>query len=137
VVCVTHEDALAYAAWRGQREGQRYRLPSAAEWPLLAQGAVADCSAARLACDRREGTVPVGGGKATPLGLSDVGGNTREWLAGGAQAGGPGWRTPPAQAQAAALQAVQDPRGADDLGFRLVRDVSLAELLGEPAARAR
>lgn len=137
VVCVTHDDALAYAAWRGQREGQRYRLPSAAEWALLAQGAASDCASARLACDRREGTVPVGGGKATPMGLSDIGGNTREWLAGGAQAGGAGWRTPPAQARAAAVQAVQDPRGADDLGFRLVRDVALGDLLGEPAARAR
>jgi formylglycine-generating enzyme required for sulfatase activity len=71
------------------------------------------------------------------MGLSDIGGNAREWLAGGAQVGGAGWRTPPAQARPSAVQTVRDPRGADDLGFRLVRDVPLAELLGEPAARAR
>ena len=33
VVCVSMADALAYAAWLGSQDGQRYRLASSAEWP--------------------------------------------------------------------------------------------------------
>ena len=32
VVCVSHRDAMAYAAWLSQQTGQSYRLPSPAEW---------------------------------------------------------------------------------------------------------
>jgi len=136
-VCVTAADAEAYAQWRGQRDGVRYRLPTAAEWGPLAQGAAGDCAGTRLDCDRREGTVPVGTGKATPLGLVDIGGNVREWLAGGRQTAGAGWRTSAAQARPGATQAVGDERGQDDLGFRLVREVSLDELLDASPRRPR
>jgi len=137
IVCVTAADAEAYAAWRSQREGLRYRLPTAAEWPKLAAGAPGDCAGTRLACDRRDGTVPVGNGRASPLGLVDIGGNASEWLAGGARSAGSSWRTPAARASATATQAAGDGRGQDDVGFRLVRDVSLDELLGGAPPRAR
>ena len=137
IVCVTAADAEAYAQWRGQRDGQRYRLPTAAEWALMAQGAAAACAGTRLACDRRDGTVAAGSGQASALGLVDVGGNVREWLAGGRQTAGAGWRTQAAQARPGATQSVSDERGQDDLGFRLVRDVSLEELLGATPRRAR
>lgn len=136
-VCVTAADADAYAQWRAQRDGLRYRLPTAADWGRLSQGAAADCAGTRLDCDRSEGTVPVGAGKPTSLGLVDVGGNVREWLAGGRQTGGAGWRTAAAQARPGATQAVNDERGQDDLGFRLVRDVTLDELLETSPRRAR
>ena len=136
-VCVTAADADAYAQWRGQRDGARYRLPTAAEWGQLSRSAAADCAGTRLNCDRREGTVPVGGGKASDLGLVDVGGNVREWLAGGQQTAGAGWRTAAAQARPAATQAASDDRGQDDLGFRLVREVSLDELLQASPRRPR
>lgn len=136
-VCVTAADAEAYAQWRGQRDGVRYRLPTAAEWGQLSQGAAGDCAGTRLNCDRREGTVPVGGGQASGLGLVDVGGNVREWLAGGRQTAGAGWRTAAAQARPGATQAASDERGQDDLGFRLVRDVSLDELLQDSPRRPR
>lgn len=136
-VCVTAADADAYAQWRGQRDGVRYRLPTAGEWSQLSQGAAGDCAGTRLNCDRREGTVPVGDGKASSLGLVDIGGNVREWLAGGRQTAGAGWRTNAAQARAGATQAVSDERGQDDLGFRLVRDVSLDELLDASPRRPR
>lgn len=137
VVCVTAEDAVAYAQWRGERDGLRYRLPTSAEWATLSRGATTTCASARLSCDRSEGTVPAGRNAATSLGLNDIGGNAREWLSGGRQTAGAGWRTEPGAARAGAVQTAQDERGQDDLGFRLVREVSLNELLTTPNARAR
>ncbi|GAB3733861.1 hypothetical protein GCM10028794_11760 [Silanimonas algicola] len=136
-VCVTAADADAYAQWRGQRDGVRYRLPTADEWRRLSAGAPSDCAGTRLGCDRREGTVAAGVGKASPLGLIDIGGNVREWLAGGRETAGAGWRTDAAEARAGATQAVGDERGQDDLGFRLVREVSLDELLDASPRRPR
>ena len=37
VVCVSHRDAIAYAAWLSQQTGQSYRLPSPAEWQYAAR----------------------------------------------------------------------------------------------------
>lgn len=42
VVCVSFTDAMAYAQWLSQRTGFRYRLPSEAEWELLARATSAD-----------------------------------------------------------------------------------------------
>jgi formylglycine-generating enzyme required for sulfatase activity len=38
VVLVSHADALAYAAWRGQQDGVTYRLPTELEWQKAARG---------------------------------------------------------------------------------------------------
>ncbi|ERN40230.1 hypothetical protein KR51_00031690 [Rubidibacter lacunae KORDI 51-2] len=38
VVLVSYRDALAYARWRGNRDGIAYRLPSALEWEKAARG---------------------------------------------------------------------------------------------------
>lgn len=38
VVCVSWDDARAYAEWLSQQSGKRYRLPSEAEWEYVARG---------------------------------------------------------------------------------------------------
>lgn len=97
VVCVSWEDATAYARWLSERTGLSFRLPTQAEW----QRAAAPRDDSTLACEtgnvldvaastRRPGrafscrdtydrTAPVGTFPANPLGLYDLRGNVREW----------------------------------------------------------
>ncbi len=106
VTCISWNDAKAYAAWLSAKTGQRYRLPSAAEWeygaragatavqPWSADGSdaceyanVADASAAHrypgwsvFACnDGFIQTSPVGSFKANSYGLNDMLGNVFQW----------------------------------------------------------
>ncbi len=106
VTCVSWNDAKAYAEWLSKSTGQRYRLPSAAEWeyaaraggelvqPWSADGSgvcananVADQSAAHrypgwtvFACDDGYAfTAPVGSFLANLFGLNDMLGNVFQW----------------------------------------------------------
>jgi formylglycine-generating enzyme required for sulfatase activity len=103
VVCVSLEDAQAYAAWLSRKTGQRYRLPTDAEWHYLAAaedwdragadqlcviGNGADRSAMEAnpqwsgtACrDGYVGTAPVGRFAKSLWGLHDLNGNAWEWV---------------------------------------------------------
>jgi Sulfatase-modifying factor enzyme 1/Protein kinase domain len=98
VVCVSWDDASAYAQWLGNRTHHRYRLPSQLEWLHAArsesdkagactQGNVSDESnpavfpwTDRFNCnDGYARTAPVGHFKASALGIFDLTGNVSEW----------------------------------------------------------
>jgi len=129
VVCVSAADAAAYAAWLGQRDATRYRLPQADEWRALAlANAVPACRG------RCEGTAPVGAGAVVGRGIRSHAGSAREWSADcrdGCQRRlslGSSWRDASEKRGSSGADAVESHGGYDDVGFRLVREVSAAEL---------
>lgn len=106
VICVSHVDATAYAAWLSEKTGKPYRLPSATEWEYAARAgtrgpwfwgaANADaCDYANIGdanfranfayapvfnCnDGYLHTAPVGSFKPNAFGLHDMLGNAWEW----------------------------------------------------------
>ena len=111
VVHVSAKDAMAYAEWLSQQTGQRYRLPSEAEFEYalragsdgrfpwgdgIAAGAQRATSPAALDVspsgrrwrnafagygDGSWGPAPVGSFRANAFGLHDLAGNVSEWVA--------------------------------------------------------
>jgi predicted Ser/Thr protein kinase len=130
-VCVSFDDARAYAAWLSERTGETFRLPTAAEWRRISSytGSGNACTDGRVSCGQ-EGTVPAGQGPASPLGLAGAKGNVREWLldcAGNCKnhlVGGLGWRDSASRPQGNRTDGMDADSGFDDVGFRLVREVS-------------
>lgn len=152
VVCVSWEDANAYARWLSSQTGARYRLPSEAEWVHAAQsvarggaceqGNVADASmgtrwtlASRYKCsDGRAHTAPVAHYKASSIGLYDLVGNASEWTTGCAAKDcservfrGTSWRDGPDETTVGRRGDSATDTGYTTIGFRLVREL-------EPAA---
>lgn len=99
---VSWDDANDYAQWLSTQTGQRYRLPSEAEWEYAARagttgpfsfvGMISSAKAnynshysygdsQREFSGYREQTVPVGSLPANPWGLYEVHGNVLEWVA--------------------------------------------------------
>ena len=107
VVCVSWRDATAYAAWLSQTTGQRYRLPSEAEWEYAARAGSTDtwpwgardsdiCRYANMANPTQDdtgaapenvcdddivGVAPVARYAADRFGVHDMLGNVWEWVA--------------------------------------------------------
>jgi formylglycine-generating enzyme required for sulfatase activity len=149
VVCVSWDDANAYAQWLSARARARYRLPTHAEWAHATHwnsskgqacelGNMADAPARRgeaAPCsDGYANTAPVGKFKPNQLGIRDLVGNVSEWTRdcknGKADDNsckdrlfsGSSWRDAPGGAI-----DVQDDAGVDvgytTIGFRLLREL--------------
>jgi formylglycine-generating enzyme required for sulfatase activity len=99
VVGVTWGDAQRYVAWLGERTGQRYRLPSEAEWEYACRAGTRTAFSFGDAIDTtranydgnftwnggargeyRRGTTPVTLFAPNPWGLHDMHGNVWEWV---------------------------------------------------------
>ena len=100
VVCVSWDDASAYARWLSEATGKRYRLPTKSEWLLLAaadKNIFSACKTANVtgkeakkirnkedkySCsDKFKFTAPVASFRVNGHGLYDVQGNVSEWIA--------------------------------------------------------
>ena len=92
VIDVSWEDATAYARWLSKQVGQKFRLPSEAEWEYAARAGTTseyswgdDIGRSRANCSDcgsrwdNEQTAPVGSFAANPFGLHDMHGNVWEW----------------------------------------------------------
>ena len=91
-VCVSWNDASAYAKWLSRKTGKRFRLPTEAEWEYAARAGTttarywgdevgsnnANCKGCGSRWDDDE-TAPVGSFKPNTFGLFDMLGNVWEW----------------------------------------------------------
>ncbi|MCO6413798.1 MAG: SUMF1/EgtB/PvdO family nonheme iron enzyme [Thiogranum sp.] len=93
VVNVSWQDATAYAQWLSRQTGQRYRLPTEAEWEFAARAGSSkrfwwgnDVDSSRANCfdcggrEANRSTVAVGSFEASAYGVYDMAGNAREWV---------------------------------------------------------
>ena len=130
VVCISVGDAEAFASWLGQRDGVRYRLPSAAEWrSITAAPSNAACGAGGIVC-ASNGTQAAARSPSFRAGIASMLGNVREWPSDCAGCRdhptvGLGWRD---GASSRENDFIDPEHGYDDVGFRLVRDVTLKEV---------
>lgn len=96
---VSWDEAVAYTEWLSEQTGQRYRLPTEAEWEYAARAGAGTefawgnepsrehanyghddcCNGAALGADRWVGPAPVASFPANALGLFDMAGNVYEW----------------------------------------------------------
>lgn len=107
---VTWLQAKHFLSWLSKKTGQRYRLPSEAEWEYAARAGTTteywwgrDAGVARANCrdcntGRPQQTLPVGSFPPNPFGLYDTSGNVAEWVEdcwnddyGGAPTDGSAW----------------------------------------------
>jgi formylglycine-generating enzyme required for sulfatase activity len=92
VINVSWDDTKLFLAWLSQKTGQRYRLPSEAEWEYAARAGTKtafwwgrDVGAAHAQCDNcgsptTQRLAAVGSFRPNGFGLFDTAGNAAEWV---------------------------------------------------------
>lgn len=148
VVCVSNEDANAYAKWLSQKTDNRYRIPTKDEWLLLASienNTFEACKTANVTgveaiklrnkeekynCnDQYKNTAPVASFSQNKLGVFDIQGNASEWVACDSeackrpQAMGSSWFSGKQSNLLDAVEKLKPVTGYSYVGFRLVRDL--------------
>lgn len=151
VVCVSFAQAQAFASWLSKQTGERYRLPTSAEWEQVARLApAATCASANLAdasfkrafdskagaeCDDGYASTAPTGRYPAASGLFDIDGNVREWVATcGKNAPltatcrdhgtrGRGWMSPADKETVIQSDSFAEDVSLNSLGIRLVRDI--------------
>ena len=147
VVCVSWDDAVAYAAWLSQRTGQHYRLASSSQWLRAARGMpkgspcklgnVDDVSRQsrfdndRWSCnDGAAETAPVGRYAASAVGAYGMYGNVSEWVAGGSPGSRPfrgvSWRDGSHESALGSHGTADPDVGYTSIGFRVMRVIDPA-----------
>jgi formylglycine-generating enzyme required for sulfatase activity len=94
VVCVTWTDAVAFCDWLSKKEGEKYALPTEAQWEYCCRAGTQtkysfgddDQELVNYAwinrnAGQKKKTQPVGQLRPNPWGLYDMHGNVREWCA--------------------------------------------------------
>ena len=148
VVLVSLADAVAYAHWRSDKEKQRYRLPTEAEWEKAARGTDGRYfpwgnrwRPGLANAEYRVGdTTEVGRyrGGVSPFGCLDMAGNVFEWTASEFAAGkavmkgGGSWDDQPGICRAAARHGRSKDARHILFGFRCVCEISGAAALPRP-----
>jgi serine/threonine-protein kinase len=148
VVGVSWHDAMAYCAWRGARDGRRYRLPTETEWEKAARGVDGrwfpwgwrfDPSLCNMENSRRERPAPVlveeFPADRSVYGVRGTAGNVEEWTSTelvegrGARARvgrvvrGGGWNGVSSYVRCAARYDYAADTCSDIVGFRLAHDL--------------
>jgi len=137
-VCLSRNDALAYAKWLSKQTGHQYRLPSAAEWEIAARagsksafwwGSSFGTGQANTGWSgtpwSNNSTSPVKSFPANQYGLYDMVGNVWEWTdsSQGIVKGG-AWSFAPAKAAAHESLSVSPNMTANYVGFRVIRELN-------------
>ena len=142
VVLVSLDDAIAYARWRSDEEGRRYRLPTESEWEKAARGTDGRYfpwgNRWRPELANAEyhigGTTEVGSYRTgvSPYGCFDMAGNVFEWTSSefadgrAVMKGGGSWDDLPGVCRAAARHGRAKDARHILFGFRCVCEMSCA-----------
>ncbi|MFC1540278.1 formylglycine-generating enzyme family protein [Gemmatimonadota bacterium] len=163
VEMVSWEDAQAFCRELSRLTGERYRLPTEAEWEYAARAGTRSMYYWGAGDDHRyavydtSGTAPVGSRRPNPWGLYDMSGNVWEWCAdrygedyyrnapeldpGGPDSGtfrvlrGGSWRNGAANLRIARRGWNRPDRGHSHDGFRVVKVVKQIHQLPQDAVR--
>ncbi|MCG9677752.1 SUMF1/EgtB/PvdO family nonheme iron enzyme [Vibrio sp. Isolate24] len=137
VVCVSRNDAQAYANWLSNKTNHSYRLPSEDEWEIAARAGAetyywwGDQFIPNQANTgwggtpwSNKSTSPVNAFKPNRLGIYDTVGNVWQWTsdARGLLKGG-AWNFSPDMAAAHQQLSLSSSSAANYVGFRVVRDI--------------